>query len=121
MKIRVRLTPEDQKRYECPEWMELDPFSLTATEAFVLQAGFTREGVTMGFDSPAAWREALNGQTTAAAGIVLVWLALRRAGVSVPLADLEFDYDNAGWEIVPDAAEPDQESGKDEASDPATT
>lgn len=120
MRIRVRLTPEDQKRYECPEWMELDPFSLTATEAFVLQAGFTREGVTMGFDSPAAWREALN-KGTAAAGIVLVWLALRRSDVSVSLADLEFDYDNAGWKIVPDAAEPDQESGKGEESDPATT
>lgn len=120
MKVKVRLADSDREQFGCPEWMELDPYSVRATEAFVLQAGFTREGVTVGFDSPAEWRAALRSDK-ASAVIVLVWLALRRSGTQIPLSDLEFDFDAALYQVIPDADEADDEAGKGEESDPATT
>lgn len=120
MKVRIRLGEEDRARFECPEWMEVDVHSVRASEAFVMQAGLTHGGVTVGFDSPNDWRAALN-KNSAAAFILLVWLALHRHGNGVPVGDLEFDFDTAQAEAVADPVVPDAESGKGEDSDPGTT
>jgi hypothetical protein len=120
VKIRIRLGDADRERYNCPEWMDFDPLTVRSNEAFAMQAGLTIEGTTIGFNSPNDWRTSLR-DSTAAANIVLVWLALRRAGVGVPLGEVEYDFDGAQYEIAPDPVAPDEESGKGEESGPGTT
>lgn len=57
------------------------------------------------------------------AELATVWLGLRRAGITVPLAEVDFDRDGWEWRWVHDdtaAAEGDGEPGKDEAPDQST-
>lgn len=126
MKIRLRLGDADRERYQCPEWIELDPLAVSMRDAVAMQAGADVDGVTVAFDSPAHWRKALSGSeghegSQLAATLVMVWMALRRAGVKVSLSELDFDSDSLGWEMVPDPydEQPDAE-GKDESA-PETT
>lgn len=126
MKIRLRLSDADRERFDCPEWMDLDPHTVSMHEAIALQAGATVEGVTIAFDLPSDWRASLTSDATPRARLagmfVLVWLALRRSGTQLPLSDVDFDADALVWDITLDAEEnpaPDAE-GKDE-SGPETT
>lgn len=92
MKIRVSLGDADRERYGAPEELEVDPLKVSLREMVVLQKGVEIEGVVCTFDSPQAWRTAL-GNGDAFAILALVWLGLRRAGVTPDLASLEVSDD----------------------------
>lgn len=102
--IRVHLAAEDLKRYELTEPPTLDYLVLMQLEAEALQEAIP------GFE-PDGWLDFLHAN-----GIhvkrAIVWCALRRAGVHVPLAELDFDRRSCFYENV---AEPE---GKDETSTP---
>lgn len=156
MKFRLRLGEDDGKRYDCPDWIDLDLLSVSVREAIVLQNGADIDGVLIAYDSPAHWRKDMFGipvlgadgqpvmqdvldennepkldsdgqplrqekrKVSMNAVYVGVWLALRRAGAKVTLADLDVDFDALEWEFVPDEDEASEEPGKAE-SDPETT
>lgn len=136
--VRLRLPDADRERYGCPEWLEADIVSVTVWEAALIQRGFTRDGIRVAFDTPGAWRKALMGEVVTdendaprrrpdfGAEIMLVWLELRRAGVDVSMAEVEFGYDGLRWDLAPELdPEPDDEpvpgesEGKDDAGEPA--
>ena len=81
--IRIRLGDADRERLGAPEWVE----NGTArgrhgdVRALKQQAGMTPKQLGERIDD--ADYEALGA---------LVWLALGKAGVSVPLAELDFDF-----------------------------
>lgn len=137
MKIKLRLADADRKRYDCDEFIEVDPYAVSAREAIALQAGVTIEGVPLQYDDPAEWRQTLAGVPVLENGepvledvpdsdekrpklkgdpravYVLVWLALRRSGPALerlPLSDVEFDADGFSWAVVAD--DEDAEPGK---------
>jgi hypothetical protein len=163
VKFSLRLADADRARYDCPEWIDVDPFAVSVREAMILQTGVTvtdgNDGFVVQFASPGAWRKAMAGtpvldaegkpvlvdvlddegqpvideatgkpkqkplkQNNYLAQMVLVWLALRRAGVSVSLKDLVYDTDQIAWKMVadePDADEPGvNEPGEAPATDP---
>lgn len=101
------------------------------------------------FDSPQAWREALAGRpvfdatgapvmvqdwseqdgafvprqkkrTDVGAAVVLVWLALKRVGVTTALADLDFNADALDWQVDQPTA-PESPGKEDAAVDEAMT
>lgn len=142
MKILLFLSEADQNRFGCGPQLEVDPLAITAREAAAIQEPFFPKHD--GFVSPWEWREALRGKPMVdqygapvmvdveedgvtkqeqkrkpnyAANAVVVWLCLRRAGVNVELADLDYDADNARFTFQADQPEG---QGKDN-SDPATT
>jgi hypothetical protein len=158
MKIRLRLGDADRARYDCPEWIEVDPYAIQFKETIAIQAGVVIEGVTVAFDTPQDWRAALSGRPVLGADgqpvmvprldddgspvldeqgqpamkakvradhtatLVLVWLALRRAGAKVGLADVDFDSDSLTWDVVLDPEDdpaPDAEGNPE--SGPAMT
>lgn len=132
--FRFRLSDADRKRLGVgDEWLDLDVFSVSAWEAALMQRGFTREGVTVSFDHPRAWRQALVGKSADGprrpdwgAELMAVWLLLRRAGIDVPMAELDYDADGMSWDLVldlPPAADeaevPGESAGKDDAVSPS--
>ena len=94
MKIRVSLGDADRERYGAPEELVVDPLKVSLREMVVLQKGVEIEGVVCTFDSPQAWRVAL-GKGDAFAVLALVWLGLRRAGLTPDLAAMDVS-DDAG-------------------------
>lgn len=99
--MRIRLTPGDRERLGAPEWLELDTdrFSvmeaealseagLSATEAAVLLRGWPaeRDGEPV---LDAVGREVR--QTDPRGWHARVWVALRRAGITVPYPECDFD------------------------------
>lgn len=148
--LQLRLSPADRDRYNLTqEWLDLDVLAVTAREAMLMQVGADLgDGMIVQFDSPSQWRIALNGDpvlgsdgqpvtedVTADDGtvtstpkrrpnfgaeIATVWLALRRAGVTVGLADVDFDRDAFEWRLI-SGDEPGGEPGKDDGSTPPTT
>lgn len=88
MKIRVSLGDADRERYGAPEELVVDPHEVSLREMVVLQKGVEIEGVVCTFDSPQEWRTGV-GKGNAAALLVLIWLGLRRAGLSPDLATLD--------------------------------
>lgn len=142
MKILLFLSEADQNRFGCGPQLEVNPFAVTAREAAAIQEPFFPKHD--GFVSPKEWRDALRGTPLVdqygapvmveveedgetkqqqkrkpdyAANAVVVWLGLRRAGVNVELADLDYDTDAFRWSFQTDQPEG---QGKDD-SDPATT
>lgn len=151
--ISLRLSDADRARYGCGEWLDVEYGSVTAWEAALIQRGFTRDGLHVGFDSPGIWRRALSGQVVTdesgqpltrkietddgvkeveqrrpdfGAEVILVWLALRRAGSDVPMAEVDYDTDGLRWQTSSDLPpSPDEETvpgeseGKDDADSPS--
>jgi hypothetical protein len=115
--IHLRLSDVDRERLGGPEWLDLDHYSVTAREAAILQRGFDLDGEHVAFEHPGEWRKALSpdGDSPWAATLVLVWLALRRAGVQVALADLDFNLDSLAYRVDP-SPEPAVEDAAAEAS-----
>ena len=113
----VRLSDEDRKRFDCPEVMPIDLQAVTNREAIEL--------AKLGYATPRLWQRALevapildeDGNPVPGgyrmdylAWTGVVWVALRRCDIHVPLATLEFDIN--GLEYVPDPEL--DESPKDE-------
>lgn len=84
--MRIRLSDEDRKRFDCPEWLEIKPTLVTSKEAWAIQQ-------VLGFDDSQQVIEAWDGQFHKdAEGNVtghkwdydvwdaVVWLGLRHAG-----------------------------------------
>lgn len=129
MRVEIRLSEQDRERFGVGEVIDVDPESVTAREAIILQRGVQDpDGLCIQYDSPDQWRRALAGRSgdtdeqrrssAYPAYLVLVWLALRRAGVRVPLAEVDFD-DRAEWAVVDVPAVPD-DPGKAQGYDPST-
>jgi hypothetical protein len=92
VKIRIHLGDADKERFGAPADLDVDPFRISMREMVVLQKGVDIEGVVCTFDSPVEWRKALV-QGNAFAILVLVWLGLRRAGLTPDLASMEISDD----------------------------
>jgi hypothetical protein len=130
MNIEVQLGKADRARLGVGEWLAMDLLSVTVREAMILQQGADLgDGLTVQYESPADWRADLvrrvgdRPSPVWTAELVLVWLALRRAGVQLPLAGLVYDVEACGYRRTdePPAAEPsgDVESGKGGDGDPS--
>jgi hypothetical protein len=133
----LKLGEADRERLGAPEQISIDLGGITNREAIQLRTLF-------GFRTPRMWRSALRGQpidedgntvtdkdakTVADGGPVadyvmdyqawtaMVWLALKRVGITADPATLEFDIDEVSYEPDPEP----EESGKAEepAEDPA--
>jgi len=131
MQVEIRLSQADRDRLGIPDVIVVDPESVTAREAIILERGASdQDGLVIQFASPDDWRKALAGRAgdtpearrsaSYPAYVVLVWLALRRAGVHVPLSEVDFD-DRAEWKVTGVDAPPEDELGKDPTGgDPST-
>lgn len=155
MKIQLRLSDVDRKRFDAPESLELDPATVSFREVIAMQKGFDVEGELIAFDSANEWRAAWYGRPVLGedgepvmvpvvddedepvldddgkpklaerrvgdwgAVLVAVWLALRRAGITRPLAEVaDCDPERIGVSVVPDDTD---ESGPGKGdSGPAT-
>lgn len=103
MKIRVSLGDADRERYGAPEELVIDPLKVSLREMVVLQKGVEIEGVVCTFDSPQEWRQALS-RGNAFAVLVLMWLGLRRAGLTPDLSAMEVG-DDARIRFDPEATD----------------
>jgi hypothetical protein len=129
--VRIRLGKEDRERLGAPEWLEWPPRGLFQVEAELLQ-----ETLEVEPDEYVQWVRGTpvldnDGEPVEEDGVVKrhypakalrfrVWQALRRAGVNVPFASV--DFDRADLEFDGDDPEPAAEPGKaDPPSDPTTT
>jgi hypothetical protein len=152
MLFKLRLADVDRERFGCAEQLDVDVFSVTAWEAALIQRGFTRDGIRVAFDSPTLWLRALTGEVVTGengepvmdpvvgldgeptvvprrrpdlgAEMVMVWLALRHAGIDVPMAEVDYRIGGATWETVTEATAPEEEvpgesEGKDDADSPS--
>lgn len=81
--MRLRLTEADRQRFNCPEFLPISLDGLTNKEAIVLKK--------LGFPTPRLLVRALQESAQYEAWTAAVWLALKRAGIDVPVEDLEFD------------------------------
>lgn len=77
---RLSLCDEDRERLGCPEWIEVDLDSITIDESIEIYD-------SLGLD-PVALIEGWTGNPRSLKAVV--WLALRRADVQVPIAELTF-------------------------------
>ncbi len=121
MALQIRLGDADRERLGCPEWVEYDFGSLTLTEAEILDDhGVTWDG-ELRYGTPvldADGKAVLNADGRPMrtfkprATRVWVWSALRRAGVDVPFAELDFDTDAMSFKATGEA-----DSGKEPGSD----
>lgn len=122
--LHIRLSDEDRERLGCPEWLDIDLNSVTAREAAVMQRGFDLDGEKAAFPTPGAWRVALGTPPWSFAGwVFLVWFALRRAGITVPVAELDFDIDQLTYKgdestSAEEDTDPEASPGKDDAPPP---
>lgn len=83
--MRISLSEEDRERFGCPEWLVLpDGFTLSALDAEALEV------------AGADWT--LYGSQKVGGVRALVWLGLRRAGIDVPYADLDFNISRIRYE-----------------------
>lgn len=125
--IHLRLSDADRARLGCEEWLDVDAHSVTAREASILQRGFDLDGQKICFEHPGLWRRALAPEGASApefpALMVLVWLALRRAGITVALADLDFDLDQLAYkgDPVDEPEEVDPEASPGKGDEPPTS
>lgn len=114
MKIRVSLGDADRERYGAPEVMDVDFDTLSWAEMIPAQKGVEIGGVVCSFDSPGQFIDGLN-KVDPFARIFLLWLALRRAGIQVPLAEVDIPIFSMTTEVVTEATDP-AEPGKDQSS-----
>lgn len=93
--MRFRLSVADRARLDAPEFLPIELDTVTVREAIELQA--------LGFPTPAALSRALRAGEEGPnyrAWVVVVWLALRRAGVNCEAATLDFDINHL--DLLPD-------------------
>lgn len=151
MKILLWVSDADRERFGCGELLELDPFSVTAREAAALQQPFFPGSDGFGSpnewrkalrgtpltdatgapvmvdveetlaDGTVKTTQEQKRQPDYAANAALVWLELKRAGVDVPLADLDYDQDGARFMFQSDAPVEAEGPGKDDGAEPPTT
>jgi hypothetical protein len=128
--VRIRLGKEDRERLGAPEWLEWPPRGLFQIEAELLQETLGVEPDEYGqwmFGTPVVDDD---GEPVEEDGVAKrhypakalrfrIWQALRRAGVNVPFASV--DFDRAALEFEGDEPEPAVEPGKDQTSDTTTT
>jgi hypothetical protein len=121
----ITLAETDRERYRCPEVLNCDLGELMLLEARDLQAevGLAPEDLmdllsgTPVLNEDGTPKLADDGKTPLksrdlrAVNPPLVWLGLRRAGISVPYAELDFQYLNARIWFPPER--PDVDPGKD--------
>jgi hypothetical protein len=158
VKLKLQLSDVDRKRFDVPDWLELDLATVSFREVIAMQKGFTVESELIAFDSAQEWRIAWLGRPVLdaagqpvmedlldeetgepvideetkepvrvakrisdyGAALVAIWLALRRAGIAMPLTEVaDCDPERLTWDGVPDDTD-EPEPGKDE-SGPETT
>ncbi len=135
------LAVKDRERLGAPERLDMDLGGITNREAIQLRTMFQ-------FRTPRMWRSALRGvpvdvdgnevtdrnaATVADGGPVadyvmdygawtaLVWLALKRAGITVDPATLEFDADDISYEADPEPEQPGKAEESTPDPEPSTT
>lgn len=119
--MRFQLSAADRERLGAPEWVDYDPSKMTNREAAQLQRA--------GYDPPqeglaAAWvaqQPDPDGPLRIDFDVwtAVVWMALRRAGVTVPYDELEFDAYGITVEPPPEPEVGDE--GKDRSTLPETS
>lgn len=62
MKLRIQLSDVDRKRFDAPDWLDLDLDHVTFREAVELQRGIRIGRELVAFDSPSEWRRAFVGR-----------------------------------------------------------
>jgi hypothetical protein len=121
VKIRINLGDADRERLDAPDDLEVDVRAVTMRETITMQKGVEIGNGVSSYDSVSDWLAGL--QKGAAdepfAYLVLVWLALRRAGRDIPLAELDASLLGTRLEFIVEPTDP-GEPGK-EPSDPETT
>jgi hypothetical protein len=138
--MRIRLSEADRKRLGCPEWLDVQLTSITAREAATIQrlGGYDPDelaealkGTPVMRDGQPVYETDADGNTVMEDGkpkpklrydfdawVAVIWLALKRAGVTVPYNELDFDL-----EIDVEAADPEGEvpaEGKESDSTPTS-
>lgn len=118
MEIKLRLGEADRERYGAPEEMTVDPSSISFQEIVTIQKGVDIGGVVCSFDSASQWGDAVSANDPFAM-LVLIWMALKRSGIKVPLVDVDASLVELDLEVVRDPTDA-GEPGKD-PSTPETT
>lgn len=111
--MRLRLQEADRQRLGCPEFLPISLTSLTNKEAIGLKK--------QGFPTVRLLTKALEKPGEYEAWTAFVWLALRRVGINIEPADLEFALP---VEVLGDEDEPEPvvvEEGKAEEAPEAST
>jgi hypothetical protein len=122
---KLSLDPDARERYGVGEWLEYDTSKLAAREMATIQLESRARLGGEGYNTPGAWLAALR-RNEPEAMIALVWTALRRNGVDVAYADVDFEILGLRFEsdTPPSTADGEEsEPGKDDASgdEPTTT
>jgi hypothetical protein len=127
--MRIRLAEADRERLGCPEWLDLTLSSITAREAGTIQR--------LGGYGPDELADALRGEPIIRDGqpvvddegqpklrydfdawVAVVWLALKRSGVTVPYNELDFDLEIEVENPAEEGEVP--EGGKESGSTPTS-
>jgi hypothetical protein len=110
--LRYGLSDADRERLGCPEWIEFDSAKITIRQLAEV------ERVT-GM-RPASFHQGLTEEQPSAEHLwVRMWLALRQAGVEIPLADFDFAVGSCRAEFVGEDAP--GAPGKDPSTPPTRT
>lgn len=127
--LRIRLSDADRERLGCVEWLDYDPNALMLSEAEILDDA--------GIDPDIRWGDpvldeqgkpeltekgAPKRRIRPGGQRVIVWMALRRSGVDVPIKDLDFDAERVLWQVVePGKAESETSDSDSPPPSPAST
>jgi hypothetical protein len=113
--VQFRLSAVDRERLGCPEWIEVDLRRVTIREAAEIQrrTGFASpDALLKAFIEPiVSGKPGEDPRVDYDSVITLIWLGLRRAGVSVPYDELDFDATE--FDARPSEHERPVEAGKD--------
>lgn len=108
--MKIRLSDEDRERLSCPEVIDCGIETVTVREAIAIEeaTGLKSSDALALMQPEYAPSEAggIKGRYTPQGMLLRAWLGLRRAGVEVAYADLDFDLDAfpAGWLPVRESA-----------------
>jgi hypothetical protein len=106
-KVRISLAAADRERLGAPEWLDVDAGAIGIGEMIEIED-------ELGLDL----HKFLAGWPTGPRTLKgIVWIGLRRAGVNVPLAELEF----TPFDSLYDSEAAGASAGKDLAEEPPST
>lgn len=110
MKIRIHLGDADRQRLGVTDDLEVDPRTITMRETIILQKGVEIGNGASAYDSVSHWLGALKegAWQEPFAYLVLLWLALRRSGIDLPLAEVDASLANMQLEFLSEATDPEQ-------------
>lgn len=114
----LSLDPAARERYGVSEWIPYDVRKLSAREMATIQVESRKILGDAGYSTPGAWIEGIRRNEPVAV-IGLVWSTLRRAGVEVAYADVDFDIlalNTRSDEPEPSTEDTGAESGKGDAT-----